>query len=278
VLGKLGARLVHVGAFALANFPLLAFMNLWGNVDAAMLVYHEINLFLILVSAGSVCIWMSANSESTFQAISGSYAWLALLGALSMLAAFVLPWMFGTLLGILSRLLALALPWMGGPARAPDGQAHYWLPVVLLALGHGSLALFALHQSIGRMEVLRREERRKPRKTTGALTLTDKRSISTKTGKRGQVKSRIHPWAWPIGDRALFWKECVKDGTHYSLSVRWFYAGLAVIIVVAGIIQLLNAVLQLPEGASFGACFPFPCSLRRVSSPCPVTPSSFCSR
>ncbi len=229
VLGKLGARLMHVGAFALATFPLLAFMNLWGNVDAAMLVYHEIHLFLLLVSAGSVCIWVSANSESVFQAISASYAWLVLLGGVSMGAAFLLPEMCAT-------------PGFFG------GRLIYVYVLAFLAFVHLCLSSIAVQESIRRMEVLRRQERRKPRKTTGALTLTDDRPISKKIGKRGQTGSRIHPWAWPIRWHALFWKECIKDGTEYSLSVRWLLRGLAVVAGLSVLFQILHAVNPPRQG------------------------------
>jgi ABC-type transport system involved in multi-copper enzyme maturation permease subunit len=229
VLGKLGARLMHVGTFALATFPLLAFMNLWGNVDAAMLVYHELHLFLLLVSAGSVCIWVSATSESVFQAISASYAWLAILGGVSMLAAFLLPEM----------------------CVAPgflDGPLIYCYVLTFLALMHVCLTAIALRESIRQMEVLRRQERRKPRKTTGALTLTDDRPISKKTGKRGQTGSRIHPWAWPVRGHALFWKECLKDGTEYSLSVGWLWRGLAVVAGFSVLFQIVHALFPPPQG------------------------------
>lgn len=229
VLGKLGARLLHVGAFALAGFPLLAFMHLWGNVDASMLVYHEIHLFLLLVSAGSVCIWTSANSESAFQAISASYAWLGFMGLVFLVAAFSMPWMCAPRLPIFNT---------GPPAR--DGRAHYWFPLIVLAIAHGLLAYFTLRAAVSRMEFLRRDERRKPRKTTGALTLTDGRPISTKTGKRGQTKSRIHPWAWPVRGDALWWKECLKDGTEYSLSVRWVYLGLVCVALLSVVFQIFR--------------------------------------
>lgn len=228
VLGKFGARLMHVGAFALAAFPLLALMNLWGNVDPAMLVYHEIHLFLLLISAGSLCIWVSATSESVFQAISASYVWLAILGGTSMLAAFVLPEIC---------CLAQTSPW------------QYLICLPFLAFAHLYLAFAAaLPGSIRQMEVLRRSERRKPRKTTGALTLTDDRPIARKVGKRGQTGSRIHPWAWPIGERAMFWKECIKDGTEYSLSVRWLWRGLAVVAGLSILFQAVHAALPPPEG------------------------------
>jgi ABC-type transport system involved in multi-copper enzyme maturation permease subunit len=224
ILGKLGARLVHVGGFALANFPLLAFMLLWGNVDGTMLLYHEIHLFMLLISAGSICIRTSTYAESAFQAISNSYLFIGMLGAASMAAAF-------------------AMPWMCGPCLYRDGSAHYGTPLILLGIIHGIVTVATLRDAIAQVEVLRHEERKKPRKLTGALTLTDNRPVSTRTGKRGQVKSRVHPWAWPIKGNALFWKECLKDGTDYSLSARWFFIGLAVVVVVGGIFRLLYAVM-----------------------------------
>ena len=79
VLGKLGARLMHLGAIALASFPLLIFMHLWGNVELDFLIYHEINTFLLLVTGGAICIHISTLSAGVFQAITRSYAWLAAL-------------------------------------------------------------------------------------------------------------------------------------------------------------------------------------------------------
>jgi hypothetical protein len=202
VLGKLGARLVHVGAFALATAPLLAFMHLWGNVDATMLIYHEINLFLLLLSAGSICMAISANSESAFQAISTSYLALAALGFLSIILAFFLP-----------EMCVVA------------GHPLYLAPLIVFVPVHLWLAATAWYNAILQMDRLRREERRRPRATTGALTLTDDRPVRHKVGKRGQTGSRIHPWAWPVRGHALFWKECLKNGTTYSLSLRWLWQG-----------------------------------------------------
>jgi ABC-type transport system involved in multi-copper enzyme maturation permease subunit len=240
VLGKLGARLVHVAAFALAGFPLLAFMHLWGNVDASMLVYHEVHLFALLLSAGSLCISVSANSESVFQAISGSYGWIALLGFVSMAAAFALPWMC---LGPLPRF----------NTRDPgSGEAHYWFPLFLLVSVHLFLTFLFISQTIARMEALRKEERKRPRKQTGALTLTDKRVISTKVGKRGQTKSRIHPGAWPVRGHALFWKECLMEGTEYSLRARWVFIGLAAVSAGAILFQVLHFLIPPRDEAGLG--------------------------
>jgi ABC-type transport system involved in multi-copper enzyme maturation permease subunit len=214
VLGKFGARIMHLGAVVLSGFPLLAFMHLWGNVDIVMLAYHEACTLLLLVGAGSICILASAHSESTFQAISRSYAWLALVGVFALAATFGLP--------VVTRGLL-------GTETAIKSMLGYLGALLLLSLVYFPIIRACLVESIRRMEYLRRQERRQPRKTTGALALTDDRPKPKRAGKRGQVQSHIHPWAWPIGEAALFWKECIKDGTRFSLSGRWLLIGLAVV-------------------------------------------------
>ena len=231
VLGKLSARLLTLGAVVLSSFPILAFMHLWGNVEIDMLLYHEANTFLLLISAGSVCIWVSTRSDSTFQAISGSYAWLALLGFVSLITAFILPMIFSAI-ATYSR-------------SVPGGlTASYWPVLLPLVLGHGFLTWLTLKESIGNMEYLRRVERvpQAARKTTGSMALTDNAAPATKPGKRGQVRSRIHPWAWPIDGDALFWKECIKDGTTCSLSLRWLLWGVGVVAAGAVFYYFLYAI------------------------------------
>lgn len=224
VLGKLGGRLMHVGAVVLSGFPLLALMHLWGNVPIELLVYHEINTFLLMISAGSVCIWKSAQSESTFQAISGAYPLMALMGIFGMGAALVLPWTCGGCLGFPG-----GLPMAG------------FLPLLLiLAFGHLAYSAFLIRETIVRMEILRREEKQRPRKSTGALTLTDETKPIPKSGKHGETRSRIHPLAWPIVGDVLWWKECLKDGTGFSLTCRWALITLAVIPLCGAAYQALT--------------------------------------
>lgn len=221
VLGKLGARALHIGSFALVNVPLLAFMHLWGNVGVTMLIYHQLHVFLLLLSAGSVCMWASAHSESAFQAISLSYLWVAVMGLPSLLLTCVIPWKLAEL--------------------SESGQPNYWIPLLMFPVAHIAVARHFLLVTIRQIEVLRHQERRLPRKLTGALTLTDDRPMPTKTGKRGKTKSRINPLAWPIGSNAVFWKECLKDGTTYSLSASWLLIGIAIVAVPSGLFRLWRA-------------------------------------
>jgi ABC-type transport system involved in multi-copper enzyme maturation permease subunit len=150
--------------------------------------------------------------------------------------------------GFLVMLTAFTLPWICMCGVATQGAAQYGLPLVVLAIWRIGLTYFALRGAISQMEVLRREEYRKPRKITGALTLTDNRPISTRIRKRGQTASRIHPLAFPVRGHALFWKECIKDGTDYSLRVHWLSRGLAVVLVLAGSFQFLHFINPPRQG------------------------------
>lgn len=239
VLGKLCARLMHLGAVVLSSFPLLVFMHLWGNVEIAFLVYHEVNTLLLLASAGSVCIWKSTNSDSVFQAISGSYPWMAVLFVFVVGAAFVLPVVGSSMHGGAGDLTAAYLP---------------MLPILIA--GHMGLAAFMLHESIRHMEFLRKQEQRKPRKTSGALSLTDdNQEPDPRVGKRGQVRSRIHAWAWPISGHAIFWKECIKDGTDWSLSTRWLAVAVGIVVAVALVFRIPYSLAN-EEGRQALAVFP----------------------
>lgn len=239
VLGKLAGRLVHVAALALSSLPILAFLHLWGNVDLGFLAYHVVNTLLLLITAGSVCIYISTNSDSVFQAVSGSYPWMALIALAGILCAFLFPWFLG---GIISAS-------RGGGDIVPS----YAFSLPMVALLHLLFIRGALGLAIAQMETFRKTERKKPMKTSGSLALTDAPTgPEPKPGKRGQVRSRIHPWAWPIRGDALWWKECIKDGTTPSLSVRWLLyslLGVAAVAVPWGIVRHLSEGIER-EGIS----------------------------
>jgi ABC-type transport system involved in multi-copper enzyme maturation permease subunit len=221
VLGKFGGRIVHVAALATSSIPILAFLHLWGNVDLEKIIYHEVNTFLLISSAGSLCILISTSSQSTFQAVSRSYPWLAIFALLGIGGAFLLPWVIGSFRWFFNR--------TGG-----DATPSYLAGLPGLVAIHVAFAWFALKLAILQMERFRMDERKQTKKTSGAFALTDVPiGPPPKTGKRGETRSRIHPWAWPIRGDALWWKECIKDGTSWSLSVRWLWIAAAVIAVLA---------------------------------------------
>jgi ABC-type transport system involved in multi-copper enzyme maturation permease subunit len=73
VLGKLAARLTHLGGILLAGLPLLALTQLWGGVDMLQLLLSFSMAGFNLLSVGSVCILCSANSRTSWGAMTASY-------------------------------------------------------------------------------------------------------------------------------------------------------------------------------------------------------------
>jgi len=247
VLGKLGARLMHLGMIVLSSVPLLAFMHLWGNVDLAFLLYHELNAFFLLLSAGSLCISISAHSESVFQAVSRTYPLLAVMGIFGIGGAFALPWIIGAIEHTINRLVG---------SLEPD----YWAAIPLIVPLHIVYAWYTVQATITRMEYLRKAEKRGSKRATGALTLSDAPVAEKKPGKRGQVKSRIHPLAWPVVGDAIFWKECRKNGTRWSLTVRWVLIALGIVPFVGAagrLLALAGGTQGMANLRAFGGCFSF---------------------
>ncbi len=227
VLSKLGSRLVQVGAILLGSFPLLVFMHLWGNVPVPLLLYHEAHTFLLALSAGSVCIWISADSQSAFQAITRSFAAL-----------------FG--LGVADGAYAYAAPWMcSGFGR--DGQPWFSVALVPLVVAHLAIAYHFVFKAIKRTTQIRREERKLPAKMTSAFALADVSHADLKRPGVARRASRIHPLALPISDNALFWKECLKDGSRFSLTWLWLLVPLAVLPAAAGVFRLIGLALNSEE-------------------------------
>jgi ABC-type transport system involved in multi-copper enzyme maturation permease subunit len=233
VLGKLGARLMHLGAVVVSGLPILAFLHLWGNVDITMLVYFETHTFCLLISAGCVCIWVSTRAETVFGAISSSYPWLALVGFVSMVSALVMPWIAGAI-----------VQWVDGGGVGNLTPDFLW-PLLVVIPAHGFLAVVVVSDAIRRMDYLRRSERRKPRGIAGTMGLSDTPNVASVPGTCGQVRSKIHPLAWPIGDNALFWKECIKDGSSWSLNPRWLPRALGIVLGAALVYRLLFALAEV---------------------------------
>jgi ABC-type transport system involved in multi-copper enzyme maturation permease subunit len=207
------------------------------------LLYHELNIFFLLLSAGSLCISISAHEESVFQAVSRSYPWLALMGVFAIGGGFALPWVLGALFNL----------------RSPE-PTYYGAAVVVIPL-HVIFASNMIGATIRRMEYLRKSEKRGTKKSTGAMALSDAPVVPQKPGKRGQVKSRIHPLAWPVRGDAIFWKECLKDGTRWSLTVRWVLIGMGLIPIAGVLFRLLALSGGRDRGEelsrAFAGCFSY---------------------
>lgn len=258
VLGKFAARLAHLGAIMLAGFPLLAFMHLWGNVDAGFLLYHEANTMLFLFSGASMCIHASTRANTAFDAIGQSYPWMFLLGFFGMIAAFTLPNVLGPLSGFISRIFSMwAASWADAPviaaalgfvARTVGYLGWTGCSLVVLAVGHLVLARRHLSRAIAQMKVVRLHAAA-PRKPKGPsmFSLTDHSTQKVRAARRRGAQSRIHPAALPIPDTALHWKETLKDGSEYSLTYRWLGYALVVVAVAALPCRIVDLTVGLDQ-------------------------------
>jgi ABC-type transport system involved in multi-copper enzyme maturation permease subunit len=83
VMGKLVARLLHLGAFLLAGLPIFCIMQVWGGVDFVLLLGNWINSALLLLCVCSVCLAISALPISATVGVVTSYAVVLLPGVCS---------------------------------------------------------------------------------------------------------------------------------------------------------------------------------------------------
>jgi ABC-type Na+ efflux pump permease subunit len=227
-LGKLGARLLPVAAIVAAGFPLLTFFHLYGNVPMSLLVYHEVNSLLLLLLGGSICLWRSTRAETVFQAISGSYPILLPLGVYWLPGAIFLPWIIGAFVAAVQR-VAQPLPW-------------YLTSLALIVPVYVVVTAIPLTLALRNLARCRLEEQKRPQRLTAALALTDNRQPAP-AQRMHRARSRIHPLARTIHGNALFWKECLKDGTTFSLTVRWLLVAVAV-VVIGGVVCRVGLYLE----------------------------------
>jgi ABC-type transport system involved in multi-copper enzyme maturation permease subunit len=77
VLGKLAARLTHLGAILLAGVPLLVLTQLWGGVEIRLLLAALAATVLNLLSVGAICMFCSVQCRSVLAAVLLSYGFTA---------------------------------------------------------------------------------------------------------------------------------------------------------------------------------------------------------
>ena len=233
VLGKFGGRLLHLGAVILAGVPLLAFMHMWGNVSVSMLIYHLCNTYLLAMAASSVCILVSTNMPAVFQAVTTSYPFIILLGLVAESVAFGLPWFFAEL--------------FRDRTGTSEGIPHYWASMLFTLPAYVLLTMFFLAQAMAQLKRLRKLETKPIKKATGAFALADNRNMRLRSRKGKLMGSYIHPLALPIRDQALFWKECMKDGSRWSLTVWWLSFFVVGILIATVLGRIESAELPNPR-------------------------------
>jgi hypothetical protein len=59
LLGKLAARVVHLGGLLLAGLPIFSMMLVFGGVDMQLLLENWVNSALLLLAASSICLMIS---------------------------------------------------------------------------------------------------------------------------------------------------------------------------------------------------------------------------
>ncbi len=255
VLSKYMGRLAHLSVLVLATTPILTFLHLWGNVPIWFFAFRQTYAVLLMFTAGAVCVYQSAKSRTSFEAIVTSYPILFCFALFGELAIGMAPWaaLFGT----------------------------RWIPRILMftpVLIFTAFAFFVLFQFriMGAIELvaqLRLADDKKPQRTSTVMVLRDQDDSPVKRlfyrpddevfyARRGRRKrtSKIHPLALPIPDDALFWKECMKDGSTWSLTWNWFFwmAGSVLILALLTRVVLLLPINLWPirnTALSFSHCF-----------------------
>jgi ABC-type transport system involved in multi-copper enzyme maturation permease subunit len=74
VLGKLAARMLHLGAFLLAGLPVFSMMLVWGGVDVTFLIAQWLHSALLLLAISSACLMFSTMPVRPTTCVITSYA------------------------------------------------------------------------------------------------------------------------------------------------------------------------------------------------------------
>jgi ABC-type transport system involved in multi-copper enzyme maturation permease subunit len=243
VLGKLAARLTHLGGVLLAGLPLLALNQLWGGVDMRLVLAAYFATGLCLLSVGAVSIFASVICKSVLSAVITAYS----LSAALFLAGFACPaggittpaGLFDALVELFNNSASLPL---GAPLfRWPVYEAAFMLAICMLF--HGVLALLFGVGAIGSLRL-----------SAGVATA---RPVPVAAPPPAGVVAEWGPFDLsvpppsargnlpPIGDWPLLWKETLpavrgEAATpmfERALRQNWF--GMAVLLAVPIVLILL---------------------------------------
>jgi ABC-type transport system involved in multi-copper enzyme maturation permease subunit len=96
VLGKLAARLLHVGVFLAIGLPVVCMIGLFGGVDPELVTYTYIGTMTTAYFLAGLCLWISTTARRPRDAIFAVYllelAWLALPPMLDAMVRWGWPW------------------------------------------------------------------------------------------------------------------------------------------------------------------------------------------
>jgi ABC-type transport system involved in multi-copper enzyme maturation permease subunit len=228
ILGKMLARLAHVGGVLLVGLPVLSLAQLWGGVDLRLLLAGFASTALALLSVGAVCMLCSVMASTVLRATISAYVLTGLL------ACGCLCYPFSPIFFVIETARGMT---DGGPSAGPGagGPAPAFAILGTLpnyAAVHGVIAFVGVAWAMsrlrpppepplglwGRHEFPAGEE---PPESLRPIDLADNPAASSASP--------------PVGDDALFWKE-VLQGAGPAAPKLWgelLLPGALVIVAVA---------------------------------------------
>jgi ABC-type transport system involved in multi-copper enzyme maturation permease subunit len=228
VLGKLAARLVHLGGILLAGLPLLAATQLWGGVGFGVLLAAFAVTALNLLTVGSICVLYSARERTTWAAITNSYVFNTFL--------------FGSCVafppGTAIYLLEVA-----------SGSSVWWgsTNITYLAFGCGmavqvAVVLFCLTGAVRR---LRSEKAALAPARDAAKRAAKAEQPADKEKKAPAPRLGELP---PVGDRPLLWLEIYRTRDSRGSGWKDWLGALVGLAVVVGLLVGLRLTLDREAG------------------------------
>jgi ABC-type transport system involved in multi-copper enzyme maturation permease subunit len=219
LLGKLAARVTHLGGVLLAGLPLLAILQLWGGVELRPLLAATLATGMSLLSFAAVSLYCSVRSRTVGDALAASYsAVVMVVPALCCLPAGIAI----TPVGMFTAIRGSFDPsgWLWG---------RLWgllNPVVACLLYHGLAVLVSV--------VLATRSFRRSDLWEGAGAAGAKPKRRPKKARPAQPVREPAPLP-PVGDWPLLWKEARKrrDSVFPAGVERWFLLALPVLLCLA---------------------------------------------
>jgi ABC-type transport system involved in multi-copper enzyme maturation permease subunit len=236
VLGKLLARLAHLGGVFLAGVPVLCLTLLWGGVSAPLLAAGFVANAATLLSVGGVCLLCSVLCRSVLQALVWSYALVAGISITCASCFLSSPVAFVVFLDGELRDLTYSGP--AAPAGVSGSEALtaiHWTNVYIalhLLIGYGCLVLaVAWLRSRGLSEgpaAAAPHPAPADELAAGGVPATE---VARQPDDAGPALRDPPP---PVGDRPLLWKEMFKGGQFTAgPSLREFLRKEGVALLVA---------------------------------------------
>jgi ABC-type transport system involved in multi-copper enzyme maturation permease subunit len=206
VLGKLLARVVHLGAFLIAGLPVFSIMLVWGGIDLWLLLAGWVNSLLLLLAVCSVCIMFSTMPVRASTAVIVSYAVVLPAGSC---------W-----LGCAYEVLQEYTLGAAGSASAAG--------LVVLAVAYAFVIVFCVLLAINAI----RPPELPPDEVAPAIGVHPMRVMPTSPVPKDLSPARTWPLP-PVGDNALLWKERYTGGRSLLQIPEVLVAGVFPLAVMA---------------------------------------------